>query len=213
MKRWMPFFLAMLFLVYPFSLGELYGQSNEGESQPSEDVNLTESGQGGAWTASVTQAWVRRYNAPGNGDDRAHALALDSQGNVYVTGESPGSGTGGDYATRKYSPSGQLLWAKRYNGPGNDIDYAWDLALDSQGNVYVTGYSTGSGTGGDYATLKYSPSGQLLWAKRYNGPGGSNGFDDAYALALDSQGNVYVTGASWGSGTGYDYATIRYSQQ
>jgi hypothetical protein len=103
MKRWMPFFLAVLFLVYPFSLGELYGQSNEGESQPSEDVNLTESGQGGAWMAPVTQAWVRRYNGPGNGDDRAHALALDSQGNVYVTGESPGSGTGYDYATIRYS--------------------------------------------------------------------------------------------------------------
>ncbi len=211
MKRWMPFFLAVLFLVYPFSLGELYGQSNEGGSQPSEDVSLMESGQGGAWAASVTQAWARRYNGPGNGDDRAHALALDSQGNVYVTGESMGAGTDNDYATRKYSPSGQLLWAKRYNGPGNGGDSAWALALDSQGNVYVTGHSMASGTGFDYATLKYSPSGQLLWAKRYNGPG--NDIDYAWALALDSQGNVYVTGESTGSGTGYDYATIRYSQQ
>jgi hypothetical protein len=211
MKRWMPFFLAVLFLVYPFSLGELYGQSNEGGSQPSEDVSLVESGQGGYSTAPVTQAWVRRYNGPGNGDDRAHDLALDSQGNVYVTGASEGSGTGFDYATLKYSPSGQLLWAKRYNGPGNGSDSAYALALDSQGNVYVTGRSEGSGTDYDYATRKYSPSGDLLWAKRYNGPGNSHDF--AYALALDSQGNVYVTGASWGSGTGYDYATIRYSQQ
>ena len=211
MKRWMPFFLAVLFLVYPFSLGELYGQSNEGGSQPSEDVSLVESGQGGAWTASVTQAWAKRYNGPGNGDDRAWALALDGQGNVYVTGQSMGSGTDNDYATRKYSPSGQLLWAKRYNGPANSDDSAWALALDSQGNVYVTGHSMGSGTGYDYATLKYSPSGQLLWTKRYNGPG--NGNDSANALALGSQGTVYVTGYSTGSGTGYDYATIRYSQE
>jgi len=167
MKRWMPFFLAVLFLVYPFSLGELYGQSNEGESQPSEDVSLVASGQGGDWTASVTEAWARRYNGPGNGDDRAWALALNSQGNVYVTGESTGSGAGFEYATLKYSPSGELRWAKRYNGPGNSngFDDAYALALDSQGNVYVTGYSTGSGTNYDYATIRYSQqdlAGQLL---------------------------------------------------
>jgi len=156
MKRWMPFFLAVLFLVYPFSLGELYGQSDEGESQPSEDVSLVASGQGGDWTASVTEAWARRYNGPGNGDDRAWALALNSQGNAYVTGYSTGSGTGGDYATLKYSPSGELRWVRRYNGPGNGNDYANAIALDSQGTVYVTGYPVGSGTGYDYATIRYS---------------------------------------------------------
>jgi Beta-propeller repeat len=105
MKKWMPFFLVVLFLVYPSFLGELYGQSNEGGSQPSEDVSLVESGQGGDWTAPVTQAWVRRYNGPGgsNGFDDAYALALDSQGNAYVTGYSPGSGTAYDYATIRYS--------------------------------------------------------------------------------------------------------------
>jgi Beta-propeller repeat len=103
MKRWMSFFWALLFLVVPFSLGELYGQSEEGGIQPSEDVSLVESGQGGDWTASVTQAWVRRYNGPGNGADSAYALALDSQGNAYVTGYSPGSGTAYDYATIRYS--------------------------------------------------------------------------------------------------------------
>jgi len=42
------------------------------------------------------------------------------------------------------------------NGPGNSTDSAHVLALDSQGNVYVTGYSTGSATGYDYATIRYS---------------------------------------------------------
>ena len=156
MKKWMPFFLAVLSLVYPLFLGQLYGQSDEEGVQPSGDVSLMESEKGADWAASVTEAWVRRYNGPGNGADSAYALALDSQGNVYVTGESTGSGTNYDYATRKYSPSGQLLWAKRYNGPGNSHDFAYALALDSQGNVYVTGASWGSGTGYDYATIRYS---------------------------------------------------------
>ena len=101
-------------------------------------------------------------------------------------------------------------WAKRYNGPGDSSDMAYALVLGGQENVYVTGYSTGSGTGYDYATLKYSSAGQRLWAKRYNGPGNSE--DSGLALAVDSQGNVYVTGYSYGAGTFQDYTTIKYIQ-
>ncbi len=159
--------------------------------------------------AQVDTAWVRRYNGPGNSSDYAYALALDSSGNLYVTGQSVGSGTGYDYATIKYSSAGETLWVRRYNGPGNDFDRASALALDSSGNLYVTGYSTGSGGNVDYATIKYSSAGDTLWVRRYNGPGNSS--DYANALVLDSSGNLYVTGQSTGSGGNWDYATIKYS--
>jgi hypothetical protein len=61
-----------------------------------------------------------------------------------------------DYATIKYSPTGERLWAKRYDGPGNGIDDASGIAVDSQVDVYVTGNSQGAGSAGDYATIKYS---------------------------------------------------------
>jgi len=153
--------------------------------------------------------WVRRYNGPGNGDDWAYSLALDGQGNVYVTGESRGSGTSDDYATIKYNSTGVQQWVQRYNGPGNDNDWAHVIAVDTSGNVYVTGYSTGSGSYADYATIKYNSNGDTLWVRRYNGPG--NGDDEDNSLAVDGQGNVYVTGESYGSGTAYDYATVKYN--
>jgi hypothetical protein len=66
-----------------------------------------------------------------------------------------GSGSGADYATIKYSSAGVPLWTNRYNGPGNGDDTGRGVALDHSGNVIVTGYSTGSGSGWDFATVKY----------------------------------------------------------
>src|SRR6266536_18612 len=156
----------------------------------------------------VQEAWVARYNGPGNLDDGAHAIAGDNSGNVYVTGGSHGLGTDLDYGTIKYNSGGQEQWVGRYNGPGNGWDRAAAITVDSSANVYATGQSLGSGTGFDYATVKYDSAGQEQWVARYNGPG--NGEDDANAIASDSSGNVYVTGVSLGSGTGSDYDTVKY---
>jgi uncharacterized delta-60 repeat protein len=154
--------------------------------------------------------WCARYNGPGNRFDGARAIALDSSGNVYVTGQSYGSGTNSDYTTIKYSTNGDSLWCARYNGPGNSVDSANAITVDNSGNVYVTGYSIGLGTNSDYATIKYNANGDSLWCARYNAPGGST--DYPCAIAVDGRGNVYVTGYSMGSGTNYDYATIKYDK-
>jgi len=135
-------------------------------------------------------------------------------GNVYVTGFSTGPASGYDYATIKYNSAGTRQWVARYDGPAHANDYANAIAVDGSGNVYVTGGSGGSGVGcvpacDDYATIKYNSSGRQQWVARYNGSG--NGSDDAQAIAIDSSGNVYVTGISWGgSGTFDDYATVKY---
>jgi len=158
--------------------------------------------------AGITQEWVARYDGPSNGVDWSMAVAVDDSGNVYVTGGSRGIGTDDDYATIKYNDSGIEQWVERYNGPGSAVDYANAIVVDYAGNVYVTGYSAGSGTAYDYATVKYDPCGTEQWVERYNGPG--NNWDWAYAIAADSEGNVYVTGHSEGSGTFQDYATLKY---
>jgi len=160
------------------------------------------------YDSSGAAQWVARYDGPANGLDEANAISVDSAGNVYVTGKSAGTGTAYDYATIKYDSLGFEQWVARYDGPSNGWDFANALAVDISGNVYVTGWSAGFGTGYDYATIKYDSLGIEQWAKRYTSPG--IGDDCAYALATDVVGNVYVTGWSEGTNSGYDYATVKY---
>jgi len=161
------------------------------------------------FNSSGVQQWAARYNGPGNGTDYAFSIVVDGSGNVYVTGASNGGGTDYDYATIKYDASGVQQWVSRYHGPGGGQDFARSIAVDGSGNVYVTGGSPGSGTFNDYTTIKYNSSGSQQWVSRYNGP--DNSSDEAYSLALDGSGNVYVTGTSNGTGTFTDYATIKYN--
>ncbi|MEA3311297.1 MAG: SBBP repeat-containing protein, partial [candidate division WOR-3 bacterium] len=147
------------------------------------------------------ELWVARYDGSANEEDRANSIAVDNSGNVYVTGCSKGSAlldANMDYATIKYDSLGNQLWVARYDGSANEDDRAYSLALDNSGNVYVTGYSGGSGgINSDYATVKYDSLGSQLWVARYDGS--ANEDDRAYSLALDNSGNVYVTGCSKGS--------------
>jgi hypothetical protein len=146
----------------------------------------------------VDEAWHVPY------DGQAQAIAVDASGNIYVTG-TRSYGVGHEYATIKYDSSGQEQWVAEYHGPGND-DYGRAIVLDDSGNVYVTGYSRRFALGDlDYATVKYNSAGEEQWVARYNGPG--NTYDYAYAITIDSGGNVYVTGQG-----GLDnYDTIKYN--
>lgn len=140
---------------------------------------------------------------------------MDTNGNVYVTGQISidNSDFAGDYATIKYNTNGVEQWIAIYKGPDEDIDQATALAVDSGGNVYVTGLSynkTDILTESDYTTIKYNTNGVQQWVERYGGPGNST--DIATAIAVDAAGNVHVTGFSYGEGTDFDYATIKYAQ-
>lgn len=103
-------------------------------------------------------------------------------------------------------------WIATYNGPGNWLDDAVDITLDNAGNIYVTGYSAAQyeSENYDYATVKYDNDGNQLWVARYNGPGNST--DQATAITVDDNGNVYVTGNSCQEmSVDPDYATVKYN--
>jgi hypothetical protein len=161
--------------------------------------------------AQVTEAWAARHAGPGNADDRATAVAVDADGNVYVTGQRGGGPNGLDLATIKYDPAGAEAWVRLYDGPGHGDDAGAAVAVDDAGNVYVTGYSFGAGSAQeDFVTIKYDAAGSLLWAARYDGP--VSDWDEAFALALDDAGNVHVAGRSNNSGLwfDFDFLTVKY---
>jgi len=155
------------------------------------------------------ELWAAQYDGPFNSLDTVHALAIDTDGNVYVTGTSHGGTTFQDYATIKYDSSGNELWVSRYNGPDIDYDSATAIAVSIDGNVYVTGRSHSSVNSADYVTIKYDSLGNEILVARYDGPG--NNFDVAVAIAVNGDGIVYVTGKSRGTDNRYDYTIISYN--
>ena len=165
--------------------------------------------------SQIRQAWVARYNGPANRGDAAYAIAVDKDGNAYVTGFSTWDSDDEDIVTIKYSSSGDEVWVQRYNGPDNGEDQPVAIAVDTAGNVIVSGYSHSSTTSDDIVTIMYAPDGSQRWLQRFDGPTGGWG-DRPAALAVDSAGNVYVAGrsaypdADIGWWSVYEYTTIKY---
>jgi hypothetical protein len=154
------------------------------------------------------------------GGDSAHgyAIAVDSSGNVYVTGWTgspnfpttanafqPSSRGGWDIFITKLNPSGNALVYSTYLG-GTGSDYEGGIALDSSGNAYVAGrtestnfptvgpfQATGGGVYGDAFVAKLDSSGRSLIFSSYLG--GSN-YEYGNGIAVDSSRNIYVTGVS-----------------
>jgi len=145
------------------------------------------------------EQWISFHTGGGE------AIVLDNLGYIYVTG-----GDSGNFCTIKYSPNGNEEWTTTYDGPANAGEHVRDLAIDDSGNVYITGYSEGVGTGTDYATIKYNTNGVEQWAARYNSP--SNGDDYVFSIVLDKSGNVYVTGTASLVYIDDHYATIKYNR-
>jgi len=158
--------------------------------------------------------WIWVKNAGGTNGDYSNGIAVDANGNSYVTGCFGGSVTFGsttltssggfDIFVAKLDSSGNWLWAK--NAGGTSFDYGSGIAVDASGNSYVTGYFNGTATFGsttltsngdtDIFVAKLDSSGNWLWAKNAGGTGDERG----NCIEVDASGNSYVTG-TFGSAT------------
>ncbi len=162
-------------------------------------------------TAGVLQ-WVARYNGPGNYFDQANDIVVDGMGNVYITGYSANENINSDFTTIKYNSAGVQQWIATYNGTGNSEDIAWAMAFDQAGNIIITGSSIGNGTGYDIVTIKYDPAGHRLWSARCSG-GLTSSEEYPFALTIDRNDNIFITGYCDSGGTESDYFTVKYNSQ
>jgi len=139
----------------------------------------------------------------GSSSTNPMAIALDPEGNAYVTGwtasaDLPGtSGTGWLFAAKSNPAGSGLLYATYF---GSNKDRADGIAVDGSGNAYVTGWAGDAsfpvtpGTvepskqagGSQGFLLKFGPSGRVVWGTYIDGLG--------YGVAVDGAGNSYVTG-------------------
>jgi uncharacterized delta-60 repeat protein len=162
------------------------------------------------YSATGEEQWVATYDGPVGGVDYGNAGTVDDSGCVYITGTSENSGFNMDLTTVKFDSNGTQLWETTYDGLANDGDYGESITIDEEGNVYVTGYSINSTYTSDYITIKYSSDGIEQWSSIYNGY--ADDFDEARDIGVDLEGNVYVTGMSFGdwSTNFFDFATVKY---
>ncbi|NBP74514.1 MAG: T9SS C-terminal target domain-containing protein [Crocinitomicaceae bacterium] len=137
--------------------------------------------------------WTRKYDYTlVGGSDKAFQLAIDGQGNVFLTGRSdsdPTVNSNTDAITLKYNASGSLLWSNRYNGISNGSDQTRQIKVATTGNVYVAG-RTFNGVNNDVLLIKYSNAGVQQWVKTYDG----GGTDEVFSMEIDNSENVIVTG-------------------
>lgn len=151
------------------------------------------------YDADGTLLWEAHYTAnpscgscPNGGT--ATSLVVDGAGNVYVTGDA--SGTSNDIATVKFNSSGVQQWVQRFDGSGAGNDGVLDskIALAPDDNVIVLGRVINADDQSDFALLKYSSVGSLLWSAIYNRT--DKAMDDPYALIVDDDGYSNVMGSS-----------------
>ena len=140
----------------------------------------------------------------------ANQRALDGAGNLFVTG-CASNGANNDIITYKVDgATGAVLWSATYNGSANGDDAGLAAATDASGHVVITGYSRDVIGGVNMRTIKYhGNTGAEIWNSSFNDVLNS-GLDQGVAVAIDSLGNVVVTGRSQPSVGNTDFRTIKY---
>jgi Secretion system C-terminal sorting domain/Beta-propeller repeat len=147
--------------------------------------------------------WTRKYNEA-NYRFPVTDLILDNQNNIYVCGvRAHTTNNSSAQFTLKYDSNAVFKWI---NSPlVTQMAFPVKVNADNTGNVFVTGQSFI----GKILTIKYNANGMQIWERIYDGPG--SGSDRPHDMKIDNSGNVIITGACSGNGTGSrDYITIKY---
>lgn len=129
----------------------------------------------------------------------------DRQGNFFIAGWADAGVDGNihvgdsDLFLTKFDSNGVKQWTRQIGSSASET--CQGMAIDSNDNVYLTGYTMGSLEGQTYTgysdvfVLKFNgSSGKIQWVRQIGTPE----LDRSYAIALDKSNNVYITGTTEG---------------
>lgn len=169
---------------------------------------------GGANPGGFEEAWVAKYDPAGHplwkrqlgsqNFTQASGVAVDDRGDAYITGRTIGALAGPSHGDEdawiaKYDAAGSLRWKRQLGTATEDVSNA--VATDPGGNVYITGMTWGAlvrpnpNGVADAWLAKFDKDGGLQWKRQF----GTAEWDQAYGVATDGAGSVYVTGETLGS--------------
>jgi hypothetical protein len=146
------------------------------------------------YNSSGTIQWQRSLTSDSGDTTNGLGIATDSSANVYVTGYVR-RGAARDIFIAKYDTSGTIQWQRTLESAFNSVgDVGTGVAIDSSGNVHISGYSPPTEFSAEYQAyiIKYDTSGSLQWQRKLHGAAK----DFTYGVAVDSSSNVYVVGES-----------------
>ncbi|MGD9128534.1 MAG: SBBP repeat-containing protein [Planctomycetia bacterium] len=188
--------------------GNLYitGTTSDGldgnTSKGREDIFLTK------YTTGGTKLWTKQFGTDQN--DHGRALTIDDSGNIYLAGYTHGALNGNthlgndDVFLMKLNSSGNTLWTQQFGTTSREV--CLDMAIDDTGDTYITGYTEGD-FGGDNAggvdmfLTKYNASGVNQWTRQL----GTADSDIGGGVAVDNNGDIYVTGSTQDAFDGNTY--------
>tara|TARA_Y100000004_G_scaffold153380_1_gene177048 strand:- start:3086 stop:4432 length:1347 start_codon:yes stop_codon:yes gene_type:complete len=156
------------------------------------------------YDSSGTIQGHRFLSGSGGGSDYGYGIAIDSSDNVYISGQTNNIGAGDyDLVIAKYNSSLQIQWQRILGDSVKEESTKHGIAVDSSGNVYVTGYSATSGNTTSLIVAKYNTSGSIQWQISLST---TNKAALGNSIEVDNSGNVYVGGSTnnTSSGQGYD---------
>ncbi|MCP4170987.1 MAG: hypothetical protein GY758_09475 [Fuerstiella sp.] len=173
--------------------GDLFGPLQSSGYNP--DVFVVQ------YDSNGNQGWSDHFGNTSRNE--GHEVAVDTSGNVIVTGYSYGNlfGTSSgsyDGFIRKYNPSGTPQWSTQFGTSG--LEYSKSIVVDTAGDIYLSGHTNGFFPGettnnGSYDIFvsKFTAGGTVLWNKQY----GTSAVDQGFGVNVDLNGNVFVIGYTY----------------
>ena len=153
----------------------------------------------GPGTPDYSNIWVVKLDSKGDikwqkafggtNDEYPWDLAIDSEGNIIVAGETKSFGSGNrDGLIIKLDPNGNIVWQKAVGS--SDVEYFNGVAVAPNGDVIAVGRTNHTDSYSDVLVVRFDKDGNVLWRKVYQGAK----YDEGYMAKVLDNGDILLAG-------------------